>query len=129
MRRRLVVTLVIGWIVSITAAFGIGAVFGIREEAKAAHTIRDMLAGLNALATYRSYADLASDLNAGRISSAQCKVAISGSLFIDRLQECLDDKVCSRLVLDQVQSDAPELLANPKNLSFRLYQSGERCIP
>ncbi len=129
MKRWVLAALVLSWLVTLVAAFGAGAILGMREEAKAAHTIREMLAGLNSLANYRSYAQLASDLKGGKLGAARCKVEVTGSAFLSRLQECLDDAMCKRMVEDQVKIDAPELLVEPRVLAFRFYQPGEQCTP
>ncbi|MBN8761709.1 MAG: hypothetical protein BGO61_09340 [Thiobacillus sp. 65-69] len=81
------------------------------------------------LAHYKSYRDIARNLETSNYEMANCHAELGASAMLDVLKPCLADQVCKGLIEKDIQENAPEILGIAP-LGFKYLESKEgirRC--
>lgn len=109
------------------AAFQWGRSVGVSSANLSFRRIENRLTNLNALAAHGTNVKISEHLSADKRVQAKCLADLLASAYARQVRSCLADQQCRPLVVDEVTSEAPELLGST-NERFRYYEERESCL-
>ncbi len=92
-----------------------------------ASVLRDQsLNALDAMGSYVVHANMVQEMTNKQDVRALCSAQLYASAKVMQVRQCLEDSSCKRVIEDEVQKVAPELLGNGE-LKIKSFKVGNRC--
>jgi hypothetical protein len=122
--KKLIVSALIA--LAVVLSFAGGRWTGYQSSQEVSILREQSLNALNAIGSYVVHANMAQELTNKQDAKALCSVQLYASAKVMQVRQCLEDSSCKRVIEDEVQKVAPELLGNGE-LKIKYFKVGDKC--